>query len=146
MAAKRWPRFVELAERLPDAVVVGTDDDLQRCKGAPLVFPPHVRSFVGTLTLRETAELMASAGAVVGNDSGLSHVAAALGVPTIMLFGPTPDATLGRPPANARVLRCGLACEPCWNRQRFAACRRRIDCLAGISAACVQAELEAVLD
>lgn len=146
MAAKRWPRFVELAESLADAVVVGTFDDLKRCDGSPLVFPPHLRSFVGALTLRETAELMASAGAVVGNDSGLSHVAAALGVPTIMLFGPTPHTTLGRPPGNAHVLRCGLACEPCWNRDRFVACRRRIDCLAGIGVARVQAALAAVLE
>ena len=40
----------------------------------------HVRSFAGQLTLRETAELMAAAGVVAGNDSGLSHVAAAVGL------------------------------------------------------------------
>jgi len=132
MAAKRWPLFVELAETLDDVVVVGTPDDLSRHDGSRMIFPQHVRSFVGKLTLRETAELMASAGAVVGNDSGLSHIASAVGVQTILLFGPTPDTTLGQLPANSHVLRRGLACEPCWTRARFAPCQHRIDCLAGI--------------
>ena len=132
MAAKRWPLFVELAETLDDVVVVGTPDDLTRHDGSRMLFPQHVRSFVGKLSLRETAELMASAGAVVGNDSGLSHIASAVGVQTILLFGPTPDTTLGQLPANSHVLRRGLACEPCWTRARFAPCQHRIDCLAGI--------------
>jgi ADP-heptose:LPS heptosyltransferase len=145
MAAKRWPRFVELAETLDDVVVVGTSDDLARHDGSRMIFPPHVRSFVGKLTLRETAELMASAGVVVGNDSGLSHVAAAVGVHTIMLFGPTPEVTLGRIPENAQVLRRGLACEPCWTRARFVPCQHRIDCLAGIEVSRVRTALAAAL-
>lgn len=81
------------------------------------------------MTLRETAEAMAAAGAVVGNDSGLSHVAGAVGTPTLILFGPTPHQTLGAFPANVRVMRAGLGCEPCWFGRRFVACEERIDCL-----------------
>jgi ADP-heptose:LPS heptosyltransferase len=66
---------------------VGTSDDLRDANGHALRFPPHVRSLVDQLTLRETAEAMAAAGAVVGNDSGLSHVAGAVGTPTLILFG-----------------------------------------------------------
>jgi len=130
MAAKRWPWFELLAERFEDAVVVGTGDDLRRFDGAAMRFPAGVRSFADRLTLRETAELMAAAGVVVGNDSGLSHVAAACGVPTLMLFGPTDDRCLGALPTNAIVLRAGLPCEPCWRAAPLAACARRIDCLA----------------
>jgi ADP-heptose:LPS heptosyltransferase len=145
MAAKRWPRFVDLAATLNDVVVVGTADDLSRHDGSRMTFPAHVRSFAGKLSLRETAELMAAAGAVVGNDSGLSHIAAAVGVPTIMLFGPTPDATLGRMAVNSHVLRRGLACEPCWARRRFECCQHRIDCLAGIEVSHVQTALATAL-
>jgi ADP-heptose:LPS heptosyltransferase len=133
MATKRWPYFPELASALPDVVVVGTPDDLTRSDGSPMNFPAHVRSLVGQLSLRETAEIMAAAGVVVGNDSGLSHVAAAVGTPTVMLFGPTPSKSLGPMPANVKVLRSGLACEPCWLRNRFQKCAGKIDCLAALS-------------
>jgi hypothetical protein len=129
MAAKRWPGFVELARRLPDTAVVGTADDLIDRNGARLQFPADVKMLIDRFSVRETAEVLAAAGAVVGNDSGLSHVAAAVGAPTLMIFGPTPDRELGPLPPHARVLRRGLRCEPCWFRERFRACDARIDCL-----------------
>lgn len=132
MAAKRWPHFETLATRFDDVVVVGTGDDLWRFGGTPIRFPAQVRSFIDRLTLRETAELMAGAAVVVGNDSGLSHVAAACGAPTLMLFGPTDHRCLGPLPPNATVLRTGLPCEPCWTSAPLSACARRVDCLARI--------------
>jgi ADP-heptose:LPS heptosyltransferase len=133
MAAKRWPFFPELAERFDDIVLVGTDDDLTRFDGTYMHFPSHVRSLVGRLSLRETAAVLAGAGAVVANDCGLGHVAGALGVPTILLFGPTPHVPLGRLPPNVTILRTGLECEPCWRASRYAACEGRIDCLKQLS-------------
>jgi ADP-heptose:LPS heptosyltransferase len=141
MAAKRWPWFAELAAALGDVAVVGTADDLRRFDGTPMRFPARVRSLVGRLALRETAAAMAAARAVVANDSGLGHVAAAVGAPTILLFGPTPHASLGRPAPNATILAAGCACAPCWFGARFAACGGRIDCLAQIGVAQVLAAL-----
>src|SRR5437588_11475276 len=77
-------------------------------------FPAHVRSFLDQLTLRQTAAWRAAAGAVIGNDSGLFHMAAAIGTPTVRLFGPTSHLSLGQFSPNVQVLRAGLACEPCW--------------------------------
>ncbi|MDT7604175.1 MAG: heptosyltransferase [Acidobacteriota bacterium] len=133
MRAKRWGGFARLAELFADVVVVGTNEDLRTSAGATLKFPPHARLFIDQLTLRETAGLLASAGVVVANDSGLAHVAAAVGTPTVMIFGPTPDATLGRLAANVEVLRAGLACEPCWFGARFKACDARLTCLSEVS-------------
>ncbi len=141
METKRWPHFLALAAACEDVAVVGTADDLRRRNGVPLAFPAHVRSFVDQLTLRQTAEAMAGAAVVVANDSGLGHVAAAVGVPTILLFGPTPDRALGRFPSNVTVLRRGLACEPCWLHARFEACARRITCLEEIEPALVLGEI-----
>jgi ADP-heptose:LPS heptosyltransferase len=141
MAAKRWPWFVEFAAALGDVAVVGTADDLRRFDGTPMRFPAHVRALVGRLTLRETAAAMAAARAVVANDSGLGHVAAAVGAPTILLFGPTPHASLGRPAPNATILAARCACAPCWFGARFGACGGRIDCLAQIGVADVLAAL-----
>jgi ADP-heptose:LPS heptosyltransferase len=134
MAAKRWPHFAALAGHFADVAVVGTEDDLRGFGGAPRPpFPPHVRNLVGRLTLRQTAASLAAAGAVVANDSGIGHMAAAVGVPTVLLFGPTPAATLGRFPPNVTVLDAGLPCAPCWFGARFSACGRRIDCLQGLT-------------
>jgi ADP-heptose:LPS heptosyltransferase len=133
MAAKRWPYFPTLATRFGDVVIVGVEDDLYNFDGEPMRFPAHVRSLVGALSLRETASVLAAAGVVVANDSGLGHVAAAVGVPTVLLFGPTPDVVLGEFPPNVRMLRAGLKCEPCWHSAQFKACAGRIDCLAAIS-------------
>jgi ADP-heptose:LPS heptosyltransferase len=145
MAAKRWPYYPQLAERFEDIAIVGTADDLHGNDGKPVQFPQHARLFIDTLTLRETAELLAAAGAVVGNDSGLSHIAVAVGTPTVMLFGPTPHLSLGQLPPNAKVLRTGLACEPCWFTQRFRACSRQIDCLRQITVETVEHEIQILL-
>jgi hypothetical protein len=144
MATKRWPHFRELAEEFEDVAVVGTADDLRGRDGRPFGFPRRVRSFVDRLTLRQTAELMAAAGVVVGNDSGLAHTAGAVGAPTLILFGPTPHRTLGTFPPNVTVLRQGLPCEPCWFKARFEACGRRISCLEGLQVETVFAEIQRI--
>ena len=140
MAAKRWPFFPELAERLEDVVVVGTRDDLP---ARP--FPAHARLLIDRLTLRQTAQVAASAAVVVGNDSGLSHVAGAVGTPTLMLFGPTSHQVLGPLPPNVRVLRAGLACEPCWSGVRLGACEGKITCLGALSVDIVMRQLAELL-
>jgi ADP-heptose:LPS heptosyltransferase len=144
MAAKRWPHYPQLAERFTDVVVVGTADDLWRNDGKRFQFPPHVRLFIDTLTLRETAELIAAAGAVAGNDSGLSHIAVAVGTPTVIVFGPTPN-SLGQLPPNAKILRTGLDCEPCWFGRRFQACGAQIRCLSQLTVNTVEDELRKLL-
>jgi len=141
MSAKRWPGYSHLADRFEDVAVVGTPEDLRDANGRPLHFSSHVRVLTGQLTLRETVEALAAAGAVVGNDSGLSHAAAATGTPTLMLFGPTPNHELGPLPPNVEVLRSDLACEPCWFGERMTLCAGRVDCLAKLS---VERVIEAV--
>ncbi len=141
MAKKRWPFFPQLAEKFDDVVIVGTSDDLFHHKGDPLLFPSHVRSMVDKLSLKATAELLAGAVCVVANDSGLAHIAGAVGTPTIMIFGPTPNLTLGHFPPNVKILRAGLECEPCWLTNRFAACQSEIICLQQLKVDRVFAEI-----
>jgi ADP-heptose:LPS heptosyltransferase len=144
MAKKRWPYFPALAEGFDDVVVVGTADDVWDAHGKRLHFRGHASKLTGRLSLRETAEIIATAGAFVGNDSGLSHIAAAVGTPTVIIFGPTSELVLGPFPPNVRIIRRGLECEPCWFNRRFRACCGRIDCLAEVkveSVVCALAEL-----
>ena len=110
--AKRWPYFQELAERLPmPAVLLGSRND------APAAQDVKGTNLVGKTTLDEAIDVIAGADFVVTNDSGLMHVAAALGRPLVALFGSSsPEKT---PPQSqrARVLWLKPECSPCFRRE-----------------------------
>ncbi len=90
--AKSWPadRFAALAARLAGGarilVVLGPAEEDQRWDRDPGVVVAR------DLPLRTLGALLSRAGLFVGNDSGVSHLAAAAGAPTLALFGPTDPA------------------------------------------------------
>ena len=100
---KIWPAtrfaqtFATLAEtRLPGAlaVVLAGPGAAERAMAEPLLVElPEALDLVGVLTLTEVMALLQRASLFIGNDSGLMHLAAAAGAPTIGLFGPTDAAT-----------------------------------------------------
>jgi ADP-heptose:LPS heptosyltransferase len=99
---KVWPpeRFAAFFHRMagPDtrAVVLGGPGDAERAMAAPLLAAlPNAIDLVGRLSLPEVASCLERATLFIGNDSGLMHLAAAAGTPTIGLFGPTDAATYG---------------------------------------------------
>ncbi|HEX5483180.1 MAG TPA: lipopolysaccharide heptosyltransferase II [Terriglobia bacterium] len=118
--AKRWPaeRFAELADRLAmalhaDVVLFGAaserplaEEVAQEMKHTPAIV-------AGEATLRQSMALLERCRLVVTNDSGMMHVAAALALPVVAIFGSTdPDAT-GPFGPNARVVRHEVECSPC---------------------------------
>jgi heptosyltransferase-2 len=109
--AKRWPYFAELAARIGiPAVVIGGANDREACAAVP------GRNLAGQTTLDDAIEIVAGAAVVVANDSGLMHVAAALGRPLVALFGSSsPEHTPPRS-ALARVLWLKVECSPCYER------------------------------
>ena len=110
---KVWPAdrfaatFQALATSLvPNAVpvVLGGPGAAEHAMAAPLLAAlPGAIDLVGTLSLPEAAAVLQRASLFIGNDSGLMHLSAATGVPTIGLFGPTDATTYG--PAG----RCAMA-------------------------------------
>lgn len=79
--------------------------------------PGQVINLAGRLTLRQTIIILARCRMFIGNDSGLMHIAAALAVPLVALFGPTEPgktAPLGKP---HRLLHRGADCSPCLYRE-----------------------------
>ena len=110
--AKRWPYFAELAARLTlPVVLLGSASDAAAAAGV------GGKNLVGKTTLDEAIDLIAGAELVVSNDSGLMHVAAALGRPLIALFGSSSPEKTPPQSARARVLWLKPECSPCFQRE-----------------------------
>lgn len=109
--AKRWPYFKELSARVSiGKILLGSSNDEEAARGVP------GKNLVGKTTLDEAIDLIAGARFVVSNDSGLMHVAAALGRPQVALFGSS--SPLHTPPRSeaTRVLWLHVECSPCFER------------------------------
>jgi heptosyltransferase-2 len=70
-------------------------------------------NLAGKTSAREFIDLTAGCELLLTNDSGGMHVAAALGVPTIAIFGPTDEVATGPASAKALVIREPVECSPC---------------------------------
>jgi len=110
--AKRWPYFVELSSRLSLPVaILGSAGEREACAGIV------GKNLAGETTLDEAIDLISCAEFVVTNDSGLMHVAAALGTPQVALFGSSSPRHTPPLSAHARVLWLGIECSPCYARE-----------------------------
>jgi heptosyltransferase-2 len=124
--AKRWPHFGALAARLDRPVLLlGSAKESELCEAIAAQAPERCRNLAGKTSLLEAFALIAGAGHVVSNDSGLMHVAAAFGVPQVALFGSS--SPLHTPPLNALAQVVWLKqdpdyvppldCSPCFQRE-----------------------------
>jgi heptosyltransferase-2 len=110
--AKRWPYFPELAARLDRPVVaLGSAKERELCAAL------GGRNLAGETTLDEALDVLAGAELVVSNDSGLMHIAAALGRPQVALFGSSSPRHTPPLSARARVIWLGIECSPCYARE-----------------------------
>ncbi|HET6350111.1 MAG TPA: glycosyltransferase family 9 protein, partial [Candidatus Krumholzibacteria bacterium] len=88
-----------------------------------------VRVTAGETSLGEFFALVEGARVLVANDSGAPHVAAALGVPTVVLFGSTSPAWTAPRGEHVHVLQHRVHCNPCYRRT----CPTQLECFHGIS-------------
>jgi lipopolysaccharide heptosyltransferase II len=115
---KRWPAeyWRELGRTLAAEfriLLVGGPDDRALAEGLAAEIPGAV-SAAGQFGLQETGAALARSAAVVSGDTGVMHMATAVGVPVVALFGPTVRA-FGFVPyrARAEVIERDLDCRPC---------------------------------
>jgi heptosyltransferase II len=118
--AKMWfpDRFAAVADRLIDhtggpAVLFGSSSDrastarVQRSARHPLI------DIAGKTNLKEAIALIARCALFLSNDSGLMHVAGALGVPTVAIFGSTNPRTTSPMGDQSVVIHRDVPCSPC---------------------------------
>ncbi|HXB73409.1 MAG TPA: lipopolysaccharide heptosyltransferase II [Candidatus Acidoferrales bacterium] len=140
--AKRWlpERFAEAAQAsssmCPAVLLFGSASEQPLCETVAAQIrrargdvrgdvPGDVRDNVrgdvlnlaGATSLREFIDLAAACRLFLTNDSGAMHVASALGVPTVAVFGATDDTTTGPTGPRARVIREHAECSPCLLRE-----------------------------
>jgi len=146
--AKRWPTeyFGELAaSRLAAGWAVwlfGSGKDREICAQVAAVAGFGCRDLSGATSLAQAVDLLSLADAVVSNDSGLMHVAAALERPLVALYGSSDPGFTPPLSLRSRVLSLGLECSPCFRRECPLG---HLQCLRGISVQQVSQALEAVL-
>ena len=120
--AKRWPaeRYAKLSDRFSDAgmdvVLVGSPGELEvsnevsaRAGRKPIVL-------TGKTTVADVVALISIADLLVTNDTGPAHIGAALGTPTLVIFGPTNPMTTYPRSRHAELIRQPPDCAPCMLR------------------------------
>jgi heptosyltransferase-2 len=141
-AAKRWPseRFAALAASLVadgvQSVMIGAAADrLTADEVARACQSPSLLTLVGRTDLPTLAGVLATCRALVTNDSGAMHLAAAVGTSVTAVFGPT-DERATRPLGDAhQVVTFPVWCRPCMLRE----CPLDHRCMRGVDAAAVVA-------
>jgi heptosyltransferase II len=125
--AKRWParHFAALARELVKrgyAVwLIGSGKDAELGEEIRALSEGACSDLCGKTDIATAVDLIACAKLVVSNDSGLMHVAAALGKPLIALYGSsspahTPPLSLSSPIGSARIVKNDIECSPCFAR------------------------------
>ncbi|MCK5733474.1 MAG: glycosyltransferase family 9 protein [Candidatus Latescibacteria bacterium] len=122
--SKCWPpeRFARIADWAIESfsaavlLIAGPADEearhqtLSRMKGTPVL--------ASDFSLPRLAALLEQCTAFLGNDSGITHLAAAVGTPTVALFGPTNPRIWGPRGGHVKILHHETPCSPCDDRHR----------------------------
>jgi heptosyltransferase-2 len=143
--AKRWPaeRFAAVGdwsvERWGSKVLVmGSHKENDICTAVYNSMKYPAMNVCGRTTLGEAMALIKRCHFFVSNDSGLMHIAAALGVPMVAIFGSTDPAATGPRSQKARIIKHQIDCSPCLKPD----CPTGYRCLSSIEAAEVWNEME----
>ena len=123
-SAKRWlpERFAAAASRVAQQMdasvaVFGSAAEAALCAEVANNITAPVQNFAGHTSLREFMAMAAACELFLTNDSGAMHIASALGVPTVTVFGATDDVATGPTGPLARVVRHRVECSPCLLRE-----------------------------
>jgi heptosyltransferase-2 len=134
--AKRWlpDRYANLADRLidglgADVLIFGSPAERPLAEAVARAMEHTPVLVAGKTTLREFMALLAKCHLVITNDSGSMHLAAALGLPLVAVFGSTDERDTGPVGLQVRIIKHPVECSPCGLRE----CPIDFRCMTGIS-------------
>jgi len=135
-SAKRWlpERFAEMATRICEelkgrVVLIGSHQEAELGNQiSKAIRGPHL-NLIGKTSIRQLMALLTQCRLLVTNDSGPMHIAAALDVPILALFGPTDHLTTSPVTDYCRIVRHPVDCAPCLKRH----CPTDHRCMTSIS-------------
>lgn len=124
---KNWPVqcFINLVKYLQKTMDIsvflfGGAKDVEVCGEIERGLDGMVVNMAGKVNLADTGGLLKEMDILVANDSGPVHMAAAVGTPVLVVFGPTDPARTGPYGDRHRIVKTSLPCQPCFSRM----CRR----------------------
>jgi ADP-heptose:LPS heptosyltransferase len=137
-ARRRWSshNFIglgqDLVRRKHQIAVIGGFDEGSLVQEVAGGIGPGAHSYVRLL--KPTLALIRQSAFFIGNDSGLAHCAAALNIPTTVIFGPTDPGQYRPYGARVKVIKSAAACSPCYRPGGKFSCRQDIPfCLSRIT-------------
>ncbi|TAM36247.1 glycosyltransferase family 9 protein [bacterium] len=140
---KHWPalKFAQVADRLIvelKAKVVILGDGSERGIAEVILHTMHNKpiDLIGKTSLEVLPALIKNCNLLITNDGGPMHMAAALGVKTVSIFGPVSEVVYGPFPSsrNHVVLKWDMPCRPCYQNFRLPVCDKEKECLKSVSA------------
>lgn len=142
---KRWPpeRFAALADGLRDAhggtvLLVGAASDADAVRAVRAAMRGPSVDLTDALSLAELQALAYRARLYIGNDTGMTHLAHAAGVPTVAVFGPTSSIQYGLYGKEGMMAVGKAPWSPCWRDGRLACTCGTIRCMQSVTVAAVQ--------
>jgi heptosyltransferase-2 len=122
--AKRWlpERFAEAAREVArelwaEVALFGSASERPLCDSVAAAIGGHAHNLAGQTSLRDFIDMASACRLFLTNDSGAMHIASALGVPSVTVFGSTDDVTTGPTGPMARIVREPVECSPCLRRE-----------------------------
>lgn len=125
--AKKWPEqhYAEVAEHLcklgKQVWLFGSQKDVESCENIKNLvskrFIDNVHVLAGKTSLIEAVDLLGACETVVSNDSGLMHVAAAVGCNVVAVYGSTSPKYTPPLAKNVEIVHTEIECRPCFKRE-----------------------------
>lgn len=145
---KRWPNYEGLINKLLDngfeVVLFGSESEIHLLEKINIKSKNKPVISAGQLSLNGSGALMKKCELMITNDSGLMHIADALEVPLIAIYGPTDYVRTMPLGEKSKILRLDLECSPCYKisySNFFYKCKKR-ECLENINSILVYKNIE----
>lgn len=123
-SAKCWPpeRFAAVSDALidefnADVILFGASSELEICRKIADRMQHRPVILAGQTSIGELPAFFSRCNLFIGNDSGAMHVAAAVGVPVVAVFGPTDQHGTAPMTSQKRLVQHPVACSPCFLRE-----------------------------